>query len=258
MDTDISIKTFGATSLSTSLLLLAPCTPTDIYGQACSRVKWLTGSVLSDDLAAAISSLLSVVHTFLTNSDSPTPHPLLVQVASPELLSDEALCNMANVVRAGLEGFAAARGHPGSETARDSTAGLAHQANPAVPKSRSQFLTDQCMMRDNAACCLTQSLTGGECCSIFPFIEGHDGARNFWQLISLLCGEEESAVLRVVISMDPTMDLGTDMLSNLWWISNDLHKYFARGWIVVVPQLTLEHLPYDPALVREVSLLTFL
>lgn len=259
MDTTIPIATFGGKSLlSTSLLLVAPRTPTDIYGQACSRVKWLTGSVLPGDMAAALNSLLSVIHTFLTDNNDPTPHPLLAQIASPELLSDQALSAMANVVKTGLEDFASASGRPKSEIARDSTLGAPHAASTVAPESRRQFLREQCGKRDNTTCCLTRCSTSGECCSIFPFIEGVDGAANFWRLISLLCGQEETAALRVAISLDPDMVPGTDMLSNLWWISNDLHKYFARGWVVVVPQLTLKQLPYDPATIRQVSPMTHL
>lgn len=238
MDTNTPTSAFGATSLlSTSLLLVAPPTPTDLYGQACSRIEWQTGSVLSADMAAALRSLLSVIQTFLINSDDPTPHPLLAQVASREKLSDEALSTMAQVVKTGLEEFAAASGY---ETA---------------PESRRAFLQAQCKMRDNNTCCLTRCPTGGECYSIFPFDKG-DGVVNFWQLIALLCGEEETAALRIAISIDRDMHPDRETLSNFWWISTDLHKYFANGWVVVVPQLTIEQLPYDPAAVREVSPIT--
>lgn len=54
--------------------------------------------------------------------------------------------------------------------------------------------------------------------------------------------------------MGPGSVRGTDVLLNVWRLCEDVHSYFDKGWVAIIPQLTPEQIPYDPAVVSEVTL----
>lgn len=251
-----------------------PPPPATIYDQACSRIQGLVGSYLTPDMAAALTSLLSVTHHDLTVRKNDTDncsdskndghqfiHPLLFHVASPDLLSDDALRDMANVVNTALVHFASA----GRRARSQSPPSLPDQSLPPTPVTesapnnkypstrRTQRVSNLCCVRDNNTCCLTKRRTGGECSHILPLSLRHEKSVNFWKFIALFRGEAETAALREVLCMGPDSVHGADILLNVWWLSEDVHKYFANGWVAIIPQLTLDQLPYDQATIREVS-----
>lgn len=252
----------------------SPPLPATIYDRACSRIQGLVGSLLTPDMAAALTSLVSVTHHDLTDRNNDTGnrsnsendghryiHPLLLRVASPDLLSDDALRDMANVINTALVHFAAAGGRAKSQ----SPPSLPDQSLPPTPVTesapnnkhpstrRTQRVSNLCGVRDKNTCWLTKRRTGGECSHILPFSLRDEKAVNFWKFIALFRGEAETRALQQAICMGPDSARGTDILLNVWWLSEDVHKYFDKGWVAIIPQLTPDQLPYDPATICEVS-----
>lgn len=245
-----------------------------IYDQACARIQGLVGTYLTPDMAAALTSLLSVTHHDLTVRNNDTEnrsdsekvghqfiHPLLFRVASPNLVSDDALRDMANVINTALVHFAAA----GGRTKSQSPPSLPDLSLPPTPVTESapnnknpstrctQRVSKLCGVRDKNICLLTKRRTGGECSHILPFSLRDEKAVNFWKFIALFRGEEETVALRGALCMGPDSVRVTDNLLNVWWLSEDVHKYFDKGWVTIIPQLTPDQLAYDPAKISEVS-----
>lgn len=44
-----------------------------------------------------------------------------------------------------------------------------------------------------------------------------------------------------------------DSLRNVWWLTKDVHDFFDKGRVAIIPSLTGENFPYDPSKVEEVG-----
>lgn len=222
-----------------------------LYEVGMTRITALTGSHLTPDTAAGLKAVLSTVHNHLS---AVHPHPLVIRLSSSHV-SDDEFRDMANIVSSGLYSFSARSGSLSgssraavpSPTATPSESSASAGKTKSVSSSRNRKVHKLCAERDRRVCCLTTLESDGVVSHILPFSLKDEKAASFWKFVSLFCGEAEMIALRAA-----TCPAGTDNLTNVWWLAKTPHGLFDLGYVAVIPQLSSEHMPYDPSTVSEV------
>lgn len=232
----------------------SPAPPPTTYEAAVARIESLR-SHLTQSMALDLTSLLSVINSDLLPSAS-TDHPLITQIANPEITNDE-IASIAKTIGSGLAAFLARGGNgarktnpPPVDVPLTPEAPGADAESVKTPSSRrSRVVTACCAERDDSTCCLTGQRAEGNVAHIIPFSVRSATAVNFWKFIAMFRGDAATATLRTV-----ALGAGhsTDTLRNVWWLCSTAHIAFDAGKITLIPELSASQLPYNPAIVSEV------
>lgn len=230
-----------------------PSVPLSPYDLAVSRINRLT-DYLTPVMRASLIATLSVVHALNT---PPEIHPLILRIGSTTF-SDSALKEVADIVMAGLSAYEAKGGVEKGSTPASRVQANEEATEPPKKKlksgktnssARKGTVRAKCALRDDGICAFTH-LRDGQICHIIPFAIQDKKAVDFWKFISLFRGPAATAVLKAA-TLGPYPH-STDTLLNMLVMMPDVHRHFDRAKIALIPQLTGEQVPFDPAHVSTV------
>lgn len=225
---------------------LAPATS---YDRAVARIETLQ-SHLTESMALDITSLLSVIHSYLS-PPAGTDHPLITQIADP-LTSATEIATLAKTVGSGLAAFLA-RGGNGIRK-QPPAADEPTAEDPNKPKTtsstRSRLVPARCAERDDRTCCITGQRAEGLVAHVIPFSVRDTTALNFWKFIAMFRGEAATTALRTT-----ALGVGntTDTLRNVWWLCGAAHAAFDSGRMTIIPELEPAQIPYNAGVVAGVG-----
>lgn len=228
---------------------LTPIATPGAYEVAIDRINRLT-DYLTPVMRASLIATLSVVRTFTTPEDL---HPLILRIASPNF-SDAAVKSVADIVMSGLSAYEA-KGGPAKGSTRTPDADAAEPArkkhksgDSKASSGRDGRLRTLCTARDGM--CPFTHHWDGQVCHIIPFAVKDKKAVDFWKFITLFRGAAATDALKEA-TLGPYPH-STDTLLNLLVMTPDVHRFFDRAQIAVVPHLTDDQVPYDPQTVLTV------